>query len=824
MDLKEIEYKNIGSSVRTPKVVTFISITDPYWRHTVSKIIEWYSKMWGGAHNLIIPTNGKTIDERYWKLLERYDPDYLYAYRYSFAELIEADPKNYEKRIKSFREQLVKQHPDLDAITIEEFVERNAEMNVHHQFEITKELSDELLYRLSPFYFREHIVKERASWKSKVTYPLTEISKIVLHTDFKDLFLTKLPTSIDDEDAKLLIYSETGYATPEYVKELQDIGIKIDTIPSEYPYNKILRDVLKGVDIREQKFEDDLAKELGTPNKEWRPKFDYLGQSPFLLSLLRLGKYYKLDDHKDWEEPIVLVVGDSEEDFCYYYSLSKSHGDFFWIPLRWIEQFKKAIVEAEKSGRQLREEEVIPTIIINALYSKAKYGHSEKKILLTSISLDESQLEEARQGLLKACITSDIDSWMEVAIDQDLTKCVMSVIELDNFTNQQTQAFVNGITVGRIETPKPKNFKYIDPREHRWITELSIDGYKLPKLHFVGHNVLMLEDARDVRASKEGISYHCPDIGYFGGEIDSVLLKPRMKLMEPLTVFKEYYEEAGYKRIAISDKGLLTKRSIDKFGSLDRLGQFLLSEENRMLIDKFINAPPSEDKKTGAEVVNLKDRNYLNFKEIEAILGSKKAAMQTIDDLGTVNIFHRGFVFKCDACLKSDWYDISTVSKSFTCSRCSHTQVYDRRHWISPEEPTWYYKLDEVVREGFVQHMEVPVMTMFQLKLKSKESFLYTHELSLWKDSYPDKQSLPDLEIDINCIVDGELIIGESKITNIDKREVKKYASFTKELKKHPDRIIFSTFNTSWSRAINNEIKKIKNSELHFKNDLLKKS
>lgn len=541
-----------------------------------------------------------------------------------------------------------------------------------------------------------------------------------------------------------------------------------------------------------------------------------------MLSLLRLGKYHKITEHKDWEEPVILVIGDSIEDFCYYYSLSKAHGDFYWIPQSFIDRFEKALAEAEKSKKQLTEEEAIPLAIVNALYSKIGYGHNDKKILLTSMSLNEKQLAESRKVLITACISGDIDKNMELATDQDLAHCVLSVIEQDNYTNQQTQAFVNGTSVGRVDTPKPINFKYVDPREHRWITELTIDGYKLPQLHFLGHKVISLSDAHDVRASSEGISYFCPSLGYFGGEIDSILVKPKMQLVEPLAIFKEYYEEAGYKRIAISDKGLLTKRAIDKFGSLDRIGYFLLPEENRNLIDKFIKALPKEDKKTGGEIVFVNQRNYLNFYEIEATLGSKKAAMQIIDELTARNILHRGFIFHCEACLKSDWYDVSAVSKSFTCSRCSHSQIYDRTHWKTPEEPSWYYKLDEVIREGFYQNMAVPIMTLFQLKRQAKDSFLFCHEISLWKEN-SDRPGKPDLEIDLNCIVDGKITTGESKIESITLSEIKKYATFSKSLKKHPDRVIFSTFNTDWSEAVKKEIKKIHKSELLFNKDLLAK-
>ena len=149
----------------------------------------------------------------------------------------------------------------------------------------------------------------------------------------------------------------------------------------------------------------------------------------------------------------------------------------------------------------------------------------------------------------------------------------------------------------------------------------------------------------------------------------------------------------------------------------------------------------------------------------EVVLGSEKEALQIVDELTVKNILHRGFTFHCEACFKSDWYSVSEVTKTFTCSRCSHTQIYGRVHWKTPQEPAWYYKLDEVIREGFKQNMSVPIMTLFQLKIASKESFLFSHEIALWKDDA--STGKPDLEIDLSCFADGKIAIGESKVTDL---------------------------------------------------------
>ena len=72
------EYRNVTTLVRPQRVVTFITKNDKYWTDTTTRIIECYSMIWGGAYNLIMPTDGNTISNEFWAILEKYNPDYLY--------------------------------------------------------------------------------------------------------------------------------------------------------------------------------------------------------------------------------------------------------------------------------------------------------------------------------------------------------------------------------------------------------------------------------------------------------------------------------------------------------------------------------------------------------------------------------------------------------------------------------------------------------------------------------------------------------------------------------------------------------------------------
>jgi hypothetical protein len=84
----------------------------------------------------------------------------------------------------------------------------------------------------------------------------------------------------------------------------------------------------------------------------------------------------------------------------------------------------------------------------------------------------------------------------------------------------------------------------------------------------------------------------------------------------------------------------------------------------------------------------------------------------------------------------------------------------------------------------------------------------------LWKDNI--ENGKPDIEIDINCIVDGKIVVGGSKKDSITKSDIGKHGSFVKSLKKYPDRVVFLTLNESWSDEIMQEIQRIPNSGTVF--------
>lgn len=52
---------------------------------------------WGSEYFLIIPTDGKTIDEKFWEILKAYSPDKIGQYIPTLWDLEDADPARYQQ-------------------------------------------------------------------------------------------------------------------------------------------------------------------------------------------------------------------------------------------------------------------------------------------------------------------------------------------------------------------------------------------------------------------------------------------------------------------------------------------------------------------------------------------------------------------------------------------------------------------------------------------------------------------------------------------------------------------------------------------------------
>jgi hypothetical protein len=148
-----------------------------------------------------------------------------------------------------------------------------------------------------------------------------------------------------------------------------------------------------------------------------------------------------------------------------------------------------------------------------------------------------------------------------------------------------------------------------------------------------------------------------------------------------------------------------------------------------------------------------KGETYLNEENLE--LGLKR----TIKELCDYRVFLKGFSLKCNKCSSEFWYPIKEVNETVNCKGC--LEDFDL-----PIEPKFSYKVNDLIKNNIYQSKEnrdgnlTVIRTLVSMNRRSNQSFAYSPQINLYDDHYSNK---PCAEIDVVCLSNGELIIGEAK-------------------------------------------------------------
>jgi hypothetical protein len=144
----------------------------------------------------------------------------------------------------------------------------------------------------------------------------------------------------------------------------------------------------------------------------------------------------------------------------------------------------------------------------------------------------------------------------------------------------------------------------------------------------------------------------------------------------------------------------------------------------------------------------------------------------------------RGYVLDCSLCGNEDFYFMKEVDEKFSCRRCGMEN-------LAPLKLPFAVKMNGVVIEGYKNGEIATILTLNYLFDRSVDSFIYSMELSL-------KQGGREMEIDIACLSDGRIIVGEAKMGKLIKDrdfssrdEFEKYKQVARET--GASEVIFST-------------------------------
>jgi hypothetical protein len=773
--MTESPFKTLNGSVRPTRVAILVDRADDDWQNTCLRIIEFYSRLWGGAHNIIIPTDGTQIDERFWKLLEAFDPDYLYRYCKSVEDIHLGAPERYQEILEKEVQNNIEQGGALTAEAAAKQIDKRLRKAwLRTQFDITAELHGQIKKRIAPFWFDHWVVNAGAiTAESDPPWPLTRIAKILSNTEHHTgVAAIEMPTNLLPT---LWFASVTGQLSPEGFTEFEQVDVTREAFPfTEENVSQLIEFTISGTTR---------GSRTGSANSTL---IDLGEAAPFNISMLQLGLYRSLK-YQAWREPVLIIAGNAFEDFCLFYCLARVRNGVVWVLPSVTEKALSPNPGAALSAAEMS--------FVFQVRDAERSSQSEGGLACLSYSLSSAQIDAVIQQLNRHGAGQFSNPITQVNELESLIRFPLVAVERDNFQRDLVIQFEHGRSISPFATPKPKHFDPIHPSEHRYIAQLSIVGDAPPKHANLGLYIICAPQytTEQARVGKDGPAYLCPNIGYFGGDIDTVLVRPRLYLPSLHKILEHLAAKQGYE-CRPSDKGIYADESISKWGGLEQIGEFLRNGRHRALLDNFLD----DSKSAIGKGVYLSDkRRYLDFAAIKSHVGD--SAIDLLDELVAKEIIYRGFIFGCSYCRNADWFSVSDITQEFKCRRCGRTQPYSKRNWKTGEEPGWFYKLDELVYQGYRQNMDVSLLALNYLKTQSQDSFTFTTDREFWRSG----ATKPDVEADLFCVPDGMLTVGEAKIDNSladsahDEREkINKYKRIASSLSAR--RLVFATLSDEW--------------------------
>jgi len=188
--------------------------------------------------------------------------------------------------------------------------------------------------------------------------------------------------------------------------------------------------------------------------------------------------------------------------------------------------------------------------------------------------------------------------------------------------------------------------------------------------------------------------------------------------------------------------------------------------------------------------ITLKDKDE-SFENEENLESGLKA---TIERLCSYQVFFKGFNLKCPTCSSTFWYHINDIGESIKCKGCLSELTI-------PVESNFYYKLNDLIKNNIFNtknHRDgnlTVIRTLISIKNQSKIDFAYLPQIDILKNY---RNSKPYTDLDIVCIADGKLVIGEAKHTSDaffekNSRCLDTLAAIAMEI--FPDTIVLSCYN-----------------------------
>jgi hypothetical protein len=746
-----LEYREIMRSVRPPRAMTLIP-TGRGWQKSALRMMECYSRTWGGDANGLapLPTTDE-IPDPVWSLWRAFDADHWNVFWQTRRSLRLSEPKVYQKLLTQELANWVKVNGGSvdDAL---KFIENDTQLSAPlGPPPDTSALDERIRKELAPMASDQLAIHGTFRADEPPPQGLVDMCALVYRPDR----VTTLDTSRLPLNIQLLAASTAGQWGQQHHDHLATHGTSTPSIPVSYGDLSLLLEYAWTGRVSEtpgnkSRLLSGVTRSALEPDKAPPP---YWTDTPLVQSRLGCTWFGKWRPGLE-REPLVVVCGDSVDDFCFAFTRRRVVGNTFWFPTR-------PSLARSRVGRALRE---TLARILYLHYSGQPFG--DRSVVFTSLTLAMSEV----QRLVKQVSSTP---WGHAFNSGAVGSLKVQAVEAKDLSSQRDTALLDEIHFGdsifepfvgpdmakSVEIPLPAKAVGITPISCRWQVDVLAFDHVLPARRCLGAitNTGGEGNRWAIRSSTAGISLDSHGRMYVaaGTTLSQMLVQVRTRTPPAREIFAALLKGVDGV-IEESDKGRYTRRMIELWGDLKSLAMDVRTPATRNLLTAWA----SNAADVGYGHVH-QERRFLRLFDVMKLSGlGVFAARELLDRYVERRIATRGLELKCDRCLNTAFYRLDDLGEKFRCDRCRQRNLITRPAWRELQEPQWFYSLDEVVFQAFAANVQVPLLALDILDAPPVRSFIYMPECFVL---IPGRDQI---ELDLWAIADGQIIVGEAKTTD----------------------------------------------------------
>jgi hypothetical protein len=377
---EDLHYEVIETRARPPRVAVLIDSADEAWRHTILRILEFLSSIWGGQHSVIIPTDGRIIAEPFWRVLEKFSPDHLWCYQKTGEDIRISNPEEFELMVLTTTAEGQRHLPEFPQLE-ENIRSELPDAIIVPAFSLDDQLRFDIIDRIIPFHFEKSI---HGITQGITPYELTKIAEVLPCVNHPTSYISfELPDIVEP----VWWVARTGKYAESTLNELNSLGVHEDRIRV---HENEVYDFAHWIAGGSHSLRREIAASLGTcssftpPDRTTKPL-------PFDLTMSQVGLYGRGFSWHEIRSRFALVLGDSVADFCLSYCLPKIDVPACWIPLKWIDHF---------SGGGST---ILRSCVTSAVLASPHETRREGGLMVCTMSAEPDSINVAMEGLNKYC-------------------------------------------------------------------------------------------------------------------------------------------------------------------------------------------------------------------------------------------------------------------------------------------------------------------------------------------------------------------------------------------------------------------------------------